>query len=79
MKVDSEGSVERRKAQLVAQGFFQKFGLDYDETFCPVVRFVRIVISLAVQNSLKLHRNDSLLEWRIEGGSLHAIARGLCC
>jgi len=60
LKVDSEGSVERHKAQLVAQGFSQKFGIDYDETFCQVVRFesVRTAISLAVQNRLKLHQMD---------------------
>ena len=59
-KVGANGSVERYKARLVAQGFSQKFGLDYDETFCPVVRFesVRTVIALAVQNGLKLHQLD---------------------
>ena len=38
-KVNEEGVVERDKARIVAQGFSQKFGLDYDETFCPVVAF----------------------------------------
>ena len=44
----------------VAQRFSQKFGVDYDETFCLVVRFesVRAVIALAVQNGLKLHQID---------------------
>lgn len=60
LKVDADGSVERYKARLVAQGFSQKLGLDYDETFSPVVRFesVRTVIALAVQNGLKLHQLD---------------------
>ena len=59
-KVGANGSVERYKARLVAQGFSQKFGLDYDETFCPVVHFesVRTVIGMAVQNSLKMHQLD---------------------
>ena len=59
--MNSNGSVEQYKARLVAQGFTQKFGIDYDETFCPVVRFesVRTVIALAVQNGLKLHHMDA--------------------
>jgi len=60
LKVGADGSVERHKARLVAQGFSQMFGADYDETFCPVVRLesLRTVIALAVQNGLKLHQVD---------------------
>ena len=60
LKVNAEGVVERYKARLVAQGFSQKFGEDYDETFCPVVRHesIRTLIALAVQNGLKLHQMD---------------------
>ena len=45
---------------MVAQGFLQKYGPDYGETFSPVVRFesLRTVITLAVQNGLKLHQMD---------------------
>ena len=60
LKVGPDGMVHRHKARLVAQGFSQKYGLDYDETFSPVVRFesLRTVIALAVQNGLKLHQMD---------------------
>ena len=60
VKVGANGVVERYKARLVAQGFSQKFGLDYDETFCPVVRgeSVRAVIALAAERGLMLHQLD---------------------
>ena len=60
LKVGPDGQIERHKARLVAQGFAQKQGLDYDETFSPVVRFesLRTVIALAVQNGMKMHQMD---------------------
>ena len=60
VKTAADGSIERYKAHLVAQGFPQKYGLDYDETFCPVVRpeSIRTVIALAVKKGLKLHQMD---------------------
>ncbi|KAK4327560.1 hypothetical protein Pmani_001967 [Petrolisthes manimaculis] len=59
-KILSNGSVERYKARLVALGCSQKFGIDYDETFCPVARFesVRTVLALASQRGMKLHHMD---------------------
>ena len=60
VKHKADGSVERHKARLVAQGFSQKYGVGYDETFSPVVRFesIRAVIALAVEKGLKLHQMD---------------------
>ena len=60
VKTDEVGRVDRYKARLVAQGFSQTRGMDYDETFCPVVRMesLRTVISLAASNGLELHQLD---------------------
>lgn len=59
-KIGENGIIERYKARLVAQGYSQKFGLDYEETFSPLVRFESIwtIISLAAQHQLKLHQMD---------------------
>ena len=60
VKTNADGTTERFKARLVAQGYTQREGLDYDETFSPVVRSesVRSVISLACKEGLKLHQMD---------------------
>lgn len=59
-KLNGFGAVERYKARIVAQGYSQCYGLDYDETFSPVVRFesIRMLIALAVQYGLKVHQMD---------------------
>ncbi|KAG9446390.1 hypothetical protein H6P81_012518 [Aristolochia fimbriata] len=59
-KTDEEGNVVRNKARLVAQGYTQVEGVDFDETFAPVARLESIRLLLAVASCLKikLHQMD---------------------
>jgi hypothetical protein len=60
VKQNPEGKVERYKARLVARGFSQTYGIDYDETFAPVAKMntVRILVSCAANFGWKLHQLD---------------------
>ena len=51
---------ERYKAKLVAEKYNQKYGTDYDETFCPLVTFesVLTLIELAAKHKLQFHQLD---------------------
>ncbi|KAI3744219.1 hypothetical protein L1987_57296 [Smallanthus sonchifolius] len=60
IKYKSTGEIERYKARLVAKGYSQRKGIDFDETFSPVVKMVTVitVLSLAVNNSWPLYQLD---------------------
>lgn len=58
-KCDSSGNV-RYRARLVAKGFTQIKGMDYNETFSPVLRYstLRLLFALSVQLDLKMNHLD---------------------
>jgi hypothetical protein len=60
VKYNSNRTLERYKAQLVAKGYTQTYGIDYLETFTPMAKMntVRILLSLAVQFSWPLQQFD---------------------
>ncbi|KAL8116542.1 hypothetical protein AgCh_022894 [Apium graveolens] len=59
-KKDEDGNIIRNKARLVAQGYNQQEGIDYDETYAPLARLeaIRILMAFAVHKKFKLYQMD---------------------
>jgi hypothetical protein len=60
VKRKADGTIDRYKARLVAKGFKQRYGIDYEETFNPVVKMatIRIILSIAISNNWCLRQLD---------------------
>jgi hypothetical protein len=60
MKLHANGSLERYKAHYVLRGFTQRPGVDYDETFSPVVKpaTIRTILTLALSKDWPVHQLD---------------------
>ena len=60
IKRNIDGNIERCKARLVARGFSQKYGCDYDEVFAPVIsqRTFRTLLSVAGAQGLSIYHLD---------------------
>jgi histone deacetylase 1/2 len=60
VKHKADGSVDRYKAQLVAKGFKQRYGIDYEDTFSHVVKIatVRLVLAISVSRGWSLRQLD---------------------
>ena len=70
-KKDAAGNIARYKARLVAQGFSQIGGVDYDDTYAPVAKLAssRAIIAMANRLRLILHQVD------IKGAYLNGVLR----
>ena len=59
-KRGEDGEIVKNKARLVAQGYTQQEGIDYEETFAPVARLeaIRILLAFSVAKGFKLYQMD---------------------
>lgn len=59
-KSEENGIVVRNKARLVAQGYTQVEGIDFDDTFAPmaILESIRILLSIACHLNFKLYQMD---------------------
>ena len=59
-KQDENGVVTRNKARLVAQGFTQVEGLDFEETYAPmaILEAIQMLLAYAAHHNFKLYQMD---------------------
>ena len=59
-KQNADGDIDRYKSRLVAQGYSQEAGVDYDEVFAPVAQYksIRTVLAISNQFDLEIHQMD---------------------
>jgi hypothetical protein len=60
IKKRSDGTIDRYKARLVVEGFKQRYDIDYEDTFSPMVKIATIitVLSLAISRGWSLRQLD---------------------
>jgi len=60
IKWGPDGTIQKHKARIVAQGFTQIKGMDFDQTFTPIAKFqsLHTVFALAAEHNLEVHQMD---------------------
>ena len=83
IKRNGDGSKDRFKARLVAQGYSQVRGVDYEVVFSPVARYTSVSSLLALANAhdLEIHQMDvktAFLNGSLDCKNLHVTTRRIC-
>jgi hypothetical protein len=76
IKYAADGSIEKHKARFVVRRFSQVEGIDYDETFTPIVRYtsIRIIMAITIKMGWKIHQMNvktTFLIFFYRGGGIH--------
>ncbi len=60
IKHNVDGSMSKYKTRLVAKGYAQTYGIDYEETYSPIAKMttVRAIIAMATAKGWSLHQMD---------------------
>jgi histone deacetylase 1/2 len=69
VKRKADGTIDQYKAHLIAKGFKQRYGIDYEDTFSPMVKAmtIRLILSVAVSKGWSLWQLD------VQNAFLHGI------
>lgn len=59
LKKNADGTVERHKSRLVAKGFKLRYGIDYEDTFSPVIKPASIHLIMSIASSYGLNRRQA--------------------
>ncbi|KAL8112462.1 hypothetical protein AgCh_019968 [Apium graveolens] len=70
VKKDANGQVVKHKVRIIAKGYIQQQGRDFDELFAPVTRLetVRLLLALAAKNSWEVYHLD--VKWAFLNGEI---------